>query len=151
MTLVSRHALATTYRGREAADLAGVTYRQLDYWVRVEALVPEVEARGSGSRRRFTLDQVVVLAVGGSLARCGHGDHIAAVRALSRAGLIITEDRAYLGPHAHWVSDPGVFRTMDDAETFWVVDLARIRARVARAADDLVAHRSGRDDLEASR
>lgn len=150
MTLVSRHAQGTTYRGSEAADLAGITFRQLDYWVRTGAVVPTVEAHGSGSRRRFSLDDIVLMAVGGALGRLG-ARHIQAVRALGGTDLCRTEDRIYLGPHAHWATDPAVFRAMDDAETVVLVDLARIRARVAGAATVLVTHRSGRDDLEASR
>ena len=42
----------------EVCRLAGITYRQLDYWCRTRRVVPAIEARGSGSARRFTKRQV---------------------------------------------------------------------------------------------
>lgn len=142
MTLVTRHALGTHYTARETADLARITYRQLDYWVRVEALQAEVDARGSGSRRLFTLDQVVVAAVGGALARgsTGHG-HVEAIRTLARTTLARDHDLLYLGPHGWWAIDPVVYRDEPAAETLVRVDVARIRARVAADADEMVAKR----------
>lgn len=53
-----------TYSSSEACALADITYRQLDYWCRIGALVPSAAAaKGSGSRRRFTRQDVLVLAV----------------------------------------------------------------------------------------
>lgn len=37
-----------------ACMVAGITYRQLDYWIRTGLFSPQVEASGSGSRRRFS-------------------------------------------------------------------------------------------------
>lgn len=142
MTLVTRQAIGATYTAREASDLARITYRQLDYWVRVGALRAEVDAHGSGSRRLFTLDQVMVAAVGGALAVGSTSNrHVEAVRSLARTTLTRDEDRIYLGPHAHWATDPAVFRAMPEAETIVLVDLHRIRARVAADADEMVANR----------
>ena len=48
----------------DLCERAGVTYRSLDYWVRPGALVPSVEADGSGSQRLFedeALGQVVII------------------------------------------------------------------------------------------
>lgn len=45
----------------EVCDLLGVTYRQLDYWLRNDVL-PDTAA-GSGSRRTFDRGDVLVLAV----------------------------------------------------------------------------------------
>jgi len=47
----------------EACRLAGVSYRQADYWVRLGLIEPMVQATGSGSRRRFCLEDVVALRV----------------------------------------------------------------------------------------
>lgn len=50
--------------GKAAADLARISYRQLDYWCRIGILTPSVtEAAGSGSRRRYSLEDVRCLAV----------------------------------------------------------------------------------------
>lgn len=37
--------------------LAGITYRELDYWIRSGAIEPEVDAEGSGRPRYFTVEQ----------------------------------------------------------------------------------------------
>lgn len=39
-------------------QLAQVTYRQLDYWTRVGLIEPLVAASGSGSRRRWSADEL---------------------------------------------------------------------------------------------
>lgn len=53
---------ATTYTGPNAAELAGITYKQLDYWARTELIRPSVlDARGSGSRRRYSQRDLFVL------------------------------------------------------------------------------------------
>jgi DNA-binding transcriptional MerR regulator len=46
--------LLSTYEVVEGTD---VTFRMLDYWIRNGVIVPDVEASGSGSRRRFTAEQ----------------------------------------------------------------------------------------------
>ena len=36
----------------------GLSHRMLDYWVRSGVITPSIEANGSGSRRRFSQEQV---------------------------------------------------------------------------------------------
>lgn len=60
-----------TFSTKRAAVLAGVSYRQADYWARTGLLRPLVEANGSGSRRRYTRLQVQQMRVAGLLARAG--------------------------------------------------------------------------------
>jgi len=50
--------LTRTYSSLEAADLVGISYREVDYWTREGAIRPAVEANGSGSRRVWTAEQV---------------------------------------------------------------------------------------------
>ena len=48
----------------EVCRMAGVTYRQLDYWIRQGWISPTVRATGSGSRRRFdpsTLRDITII------------------------------------------------------------------------------------------
>jgi hypothetical protein len=59
----------STYSAHEVAELAGVTYRQIDYWCRLGVIYPRQTARGSGSRRRFSEDQVRALRVLGVASR----------------------------------------------------------------------------------
>jgi DNA-binding transcriptional MerR regulator len=43
----------TGYSGRKAAEIVGITYRQLDYWARTDLVRPSLaDAKGSGSRPR---------------------------------------------------------------------------------------------------
>lgn len=51
------------YSSAEACMLADITYRQLDYWCRIGTMTPAVPAKGSGSLRWFTHQQVLVLTV----------------------------------------------------------------------------------------
>ncbi|MFM1786340.1 MAG: hypothetical protein RL228_290, partial [Actinomycetota bacterium] len=43
----------TGYKGAVACSVAGITYRQLDYWARTGLVVPSMrEATGSGTLRQ---------------------------------------------------------------------------------------------------
>ena len=56
----------------EASRLAGITYRQLDYWARRGWVVPSVEAgTGRPGRRLYSPDDIVRLATLGHLGRSG--------------------------------------------------------------------------------
>lgn len=50
------------FSGKQAADAAGITYRQLDYWARTDLIRPSItDARGSGSRRRYSAEDIAML------------------------------------------------------------------------------------------
>ena len=50
------------FSGREAADICGITYRQLDYWARTDLIRPSLaDANGSGSRRKYSYQNLVEL------------------------------------------------------------------------------------------
>lgn len=50
------------YRGAVAARVAGITYRQLDYWARTNLVEPSIQdATGSGSKRLYSFRDVLVL------------------------------------------------------------------------------------------
>ena len=52
------------YRGPTACSAAGITYRQLDYWARTGLVEPTVrEAKGSGSQRLYSFQDILVLRV----------------------------------------------------------------------------------------
>ena len=46
----------------QIAEAVGVTYRQLDWWVRKGYLVPSDPSTGSGDPRRWTLNDLVTVA-----------------------------------------------------------------------------------------
>ncbi len=53
---------STGYRGAVAANAAGISYRQLDYWARTQLVEPTVRgAAGSGSQRLYGFRDILVL------------------------------------------------------------------------------------------
>lgn len=70
-----RPRLVDTISARKLAPLLGVTYRQLDYAVRMTAALRSLPSMsgGSGSRRRFDADTVVRLAVAARLTEAFPG------------------------------------------------------------------------------
>jgi DNA-binding transcriptional MerR regulator len=56
--------VAEGFSGQQAAQVVGITYRQLDYWARTNLLRPSAaDAQGSGSRRIYTYRDLLELKV----------------------------------------------------------------------------------------
>lgn len=54
----------TGYRGPIAHRVAGITYRQLDYWARTGLVVPSIRnAGGSGTQRLYSFRDILLLRV----------------------------------------------------------------------------------------
>lgn len=52
------------YRGPTACHVAGITYRQLDYWARTGLVEPSIRgAQGSGSQRLYSFRDILVLKI----------------------------------------------------------------------------------------
>jgi DNA-binding transcriptional MerR regulator len=52
------------FRAPEAKRIAGITYRQLDYWTRTGLVTPSVkDAHGSGSQRLYSFQDLATLKV----------------------------------------------------------------------------------------
>lgn len=52
------------FRGTVAHKVAGITYRQLDYWARTGLVVPEIrQADGSGTQRLYSFRDVLLLRI----------------------------------------------------------------------------------------
>ncbi len=52
------------FSGKKAAEIVGISYRQLDYWARTDLIRPSVtEAAGSGSRRRYSYRDLLELKI----------------------------------------------------------------------------------------
>ncbi len=50
------------FSGSEAVDIVGITYRQLDHWARTNLIRPSLaDAKGSGSRRRYSYKDLIEL------------------------------------------------------------------------------------------
>ena len=53
-----------SFSGKKAAEIVGITYRQLDYWARTDLIRPSVsDASGSGTRRRYSYKDLLELKV----------------------------------------------------------------------------------------
>jgi DNA-binding transcriptional MerR regulator len=60
------------FGGPQVCAIVGISYRQLDYWARTELVRPSLaDARGSGSQRRYSYQDLVRLKVIKSLLDAG--------------------------------------------------------------------------------
>lgn len=68
------------FSGKRAAEIADISYRQLDYWARTNLIRPSVaDAQGSGSRRRYSYRDLIELRLVKTLL--DHGIRLESVRA----------------------------------------------------------------------
>lgn len=55
-------AAVDSFSGKRAAEIAGISYRQLDYWARTDLIRPSLaDAHGSGTRRRYSYRNLLEL------------------------------------------------------------------------------------------
>ena len=60
------------FSGSKTASIVGISYRQLDYWARTDLVRPSLaEANGSGSRRRYSYQDLLELRIIKSLLDAG--------------------------------------------------------------------------------
>jgi len=61
---MTTNSLAQSFTGKRTAEIVGITYRQLDYWARTDLVRPSIsDAKGSGSRRRYSYQDLLELKV----------------------------------------------------------------------------------------
>jgi DNA-binding transcriptional MerR regulator len=61
---MSDMSLQEGFSGRQTAEVVGISYRQLDYWARTDLIRPSLtDASGSGSRRRYSYQDLLELRV----------------------------------------------------------------------------------------
>ena len=69
---MSNTASTEGFSGRQTADVVGISYRQLDYWARTDLIRPSLtDACGSGSRRRYSYQDLLELRVVKTLIDAG--------------------------------------------------------------------------------
>ena len=69
---MSNTASTEGFSGRQTADVVGISYRQLDYWARTDLIRPSLtDASGSGSRRRYSYQDLLELRVVKTLVDAG--------------------------------------------------------------------------------
>ncbi len=68
----TERSVLRSFSGKHAAEIVGITYRQLDYWARTDLVRPSVaDASGSGSRRRYSYRDLLELRAIRSLLDAG--------------------------------------------------------------------------------
>jgi DNA-binding transcriptional MerR regulator len=64
MASLNERAVDHGFSGAKAAEIVGISYRQLDYWARTDLVRPTLtDAAGSGSRRRYTYRDLLELRI----------------------------------------------------------------------------------------
>lgn len=53
-----RTVTADRFTSKEVCEIVGIPYRNLDYMVRTGVVTPTVNPKGTGHRRRFTVDEL---------------------------------------------------------------------------------------------
>lgn len=126
------------FSGPEAADLAGISYRQLDYWARQGWVVPSRVCSDGVPRRMYAVSDVVRLAALGHLGKsrvdvATYGAAIGRLRVSESEGHLIVfaihEERVQAAAPRdlrHVISDPGRYVIFDTAPV--VRELRRRRA-----------------------
>lgn len=121
----------TTFTTPEAARLAGVSPRQIDYWVRTDLLAPSVLAKGSGTQHRFSPHDVFVTAVVKVLM-----DHRVDRRAIKAAVDLLVDVHPFLwviGRHVEVGSGWDVLDASTSTPALLVVNLGLLRDRLRDA------------------
>lgn len=94
---------AATFSTSEMVAVSGLSYRRIDYWTRIGALIPAVPAAGSGSRRRYSRIEIDVACVLARLCRV-MGDSMR-VEVLGRVAEVVRRSQpAWVRMDGEWIS-----------------------------------------------
>jgi DNA-binding transcriptional MerR regulator len=144
----------TGYRGPQVCNIVGITYRQLDYWARTGLLRPSLDdAKGSGTKRRYSYGDVVELKVIKQLLDAGVNLQqarraISCLREsgedLATANLVIAGEGSVLARTGEEIIDllqggQGVFNIVPLAGVFGEVDAAIHEIERPQVAPPVVA------------
>jgi len=143
------------FSGREAADIVGITYRQLDYWARTDLIRPSLaDAKGSGSRRRYSYQNLIELKMIKTLLDAGQKlervrtafDYVRELGdELTSAQLVITGDSVVLVREGEALID--VVNKYQGQGVLNLLAMDGVAQQVKTAVTDLQAHR---DDVLAA-
>lgn len=116
-----------TLSSHDVCKLADVTYRQVDSWCRLRVIRAAVDARGSGTARRWTVDQAGLLRAFGQLSAVG-----ATAKVLRGLAVATTADPSLWSGTVLVLSDGRVktWPAVMPAASAWVLDLSACRAQV---------------------
>jgi DNA-binding transcriptional MerR regulator len=132
------------FSGPNVCAVVGITYRQLDYWARTDLVRPSLsDATGSGTRRRYSFEDLVVLRLVKRIVDAGNSLQAArrAIDMLRAAGdsvagtsLVLTETGSVLAETEDMVID--LLRGGQGSLFILPVDgvVAEVRAGIERLA-----------------
>lgn len=132
------------FSGKHVCDIVGITYRQLDHWARTDLVRPSLaDAHGSGTRRRYSYEDVLQLKVIRKLL--DGGQSLQAVRkvidrlrvegeSVSTANLVISGDTVALARNGDELVD--LLRGGQGVLAL-VLELAGVKAEVDAAIAEL--------------
>jgi DNA-binding transcriptional MerR regulator len=129
----------------DACELAGITYRQLDYWARQAWIRPTVDAgEGRAGRRRYAVDDVVRLALLRHLAMSGINpanvaEQVSALVLPSREARIVwgpVGSRQQDEPTLVALDASSVLGVLEGGGAYVVFDPSPVRARAERVIAD---------------
>jgi len=156
------------FRGPVACGVAGITYRQLDYWARTGLVLPEIRAAGgSGTQRLYSFRDVLLLKVIKRLIDAGISlqqiriavDHLRERGAADLSQVTLMSDGISV---YECTSDSEVVDLLRGGQGMFAIALGGVwrdiegslshlpTERTADAADD-APPRSGKDELSARR
>lgn len=125
------------FNSYDVCRMAGITYRQLDYWVRTNLLAPSVPSAGSGTGRRWTGDDVRRAKIVGLLMRSDwRSGLLPSARRLVQELPDMPIDGGYLivsGAGVSWVRTAAEIGEACGSGAVWVLDLAAVDATAAVA------------------
>jgi DNA-binding transcriptional MerR regulator len=127
--------------GPQAAELAGITYRQLDYWARQGWLQPSVDrGRGRSNRRLYSPDDVIRLAalahLGRTKADVGALAPILGTVSVGEGDILIV---AGPEPSVYTIAAEELRSFIASGEPFRVFDPAPLRRRLTQITGGAVA------------
>jgi len=143
--IVITQSAAHAISGPKAAELANITYRQLDYWARQRWVKPSVEAGvGRPGRRIYGPEDVVKLAALGHFGRSGVdvGQLGQAVSGLSLAGAPADYLLVSSGAGVEVVAAGGLRARVSEPGSTTVFDPTGVLSRMAESRTTAAARRS---------
>jgi len=124
----------------DVVQVAGCTYRQIDYWCRIGTMTPHTPARGCGTSRRFTLAEAAICRAFTLLSSIGMRNQKEFVRLVTA----VAADNSLLGG-AVAISVDGSVAVLDcdnPPVAGYVIDLSACRAHVLAETRILVEQRA---------
>ncbi|MEV6066980.1 MerR family transcriptional regulator [Nocardia sp. NPDC052001] len=158
------------YRVPSACQVAGITYRQLDYWARTGLVVPSIRsATGSGSQRLYSFKDILVLKIVKRLLDAGISlqniriavDHLRSRGVEDLAGITLFSDGATVyecsspeevvdllqgGQGVFGIAVGGAMRELTGAIASFPAERAEAGTATERPEDELSSRRKARMD-----